>query len=267
MKNGIYIGKDSELGLTESAAILFFRDPQHAWLESRLYAKREGQFFCIGICRSAPALMELHQSSCRIDTVFLDRGRIRGSDLLMAPLVGTTFQLDEQGKELWVKLDAETIGPLALNESFLHDPCPGRRPAEAGHLGECLREWNRGVIWEHIQIEGEDHEIGCQINTDKHMLIFEISPRSVYCRAARFAAVNEGVVFDQNIRQGQASFMIPDNREAAQPLIIEKQSFGRETCVWNGKTVYWSVAAYDEDHIELHGCQGAVYSWSRPSAR
>ena len=99
------------------------------------------------------------------------------------------------------------------------------------------------------------------------MLIFEISPRSVYCRAARFAAVNEGVVFDQNIRQGQASFMIPDNREAAQPLIIEKQSFGRETCVWNGKTVYWSVAAYDEDHIELHGCQGAVYSWSRPSAR
>ena len=122
-----------------------------------------------------------------------------------------------------MKLDAETIGPLALNESFLHDPCPGRRPAEAGHLGECLREWNRGVIWEHIQIEGEDHEIGCQINTDKHMLIFEISPRSVYCRAARFAAVNEGVVFDQNIRQGQASFMIPDNREAAQPLIIEKQ--------------------------------------------
>ena len=39
MKNGIYIGKDSELGLTDSAAILFFRDPQHAWLESRLKEK------------------------------------------------------------------------------------------------------------------------------------------------------------------------------------------------------------------------------------
>ena len=63
MKNGIYIGKDSELGLTDSAAILFFRDPQHVWLQSRLYAKREGKFFCIGVCRSVPALMELHQSS------------------------------------------------------------------------------------------------------------------------------------------------------------------------------------------------------------
>lgn len=49
------------------------------------------------------------------------------------------------------------------------------------------------------------------------MYIFELTPDSIYCRAARFVATDRGVVFNQNFRQGFEAYMIKDNREAAMP--------------------------------------------------
>lgn len=40
------------------------------------------------------------------------------------------------------------------------------------------------------------------------MYIFELTPDSIYCRAARFVATDRGVVFNQNFRQGFEAYMI-----------------------------------------------------------
>ena len=266
MLTGIYIGKDCEFGLTDTAAILFFRTPQKNELQSRLYLKSKAQYACVGVCRTFPVLTNLHTPLQRCDTLFIDQGVIRGSDPSLTSLLGTSFKLEDKGDSVWVRLDQESVGPLYLNEEINPNLQPSHRKADKTHVGECLREWNRGVRQEFITIEGQRHFIGCQINTNRHMLIFELSPRSVYGRAARLTMMNEGLVFDQNIRQGNSSFMAEDNRIACGPLLGDRKFFNSEACFWNENTVYWSVKSVEEDEIVLQGCQGTEYRWHRPDA-
>ena len=97
-----------------------------------------------------------------------------------------------------------------------------------------------------------------------HLDVYKRQPDSIYCRAARFAATDRGVVFNQNFRQGFEAYMIKDNREAAMPLPVDESLFSAEACVWNNRSVYWSVFDYNEDEIVLHGCQGDLYHWKKP---
>jgi hypothetical protein len=96
------------------------------------------------------------------------------------------------------------------------------------------------------------------------MYIFEMTKESVYCRAARYVTCDKGMVFDQNFRQGGEAYMIDDNRTAMEELDYDEQLFSSEACVWNGKSVYWSIASMTDTEIELHGCQGDIYREKMP---
>ena len=45
---------------------------------------------------------------------------------------------------------------------------------------------------------------------------------------------------------------------------VDESLFSAEACVWNSRSVYWSVFDYKEEEIVLHGCQGDVYHWKKP---
>ena len=164
-------------------------------------------------------------------------------------------------KSLLVTFGDGTTYPAKAHELFTMDDLNPRRPllGEAG-IGECLLTWHIGCR----EILIDDRFNVVTINTWKHMYIFEITQNSIYCRAARYAACDKGVVFDQNFRQGNEAYMIEDNRAAMYDLEYDESLFGTDACVWNGKSVYWSVASVSASEIELHGCQGDIYKWTRP---
>ena len=133
-----------------------------------------------------------------------------------------------------------------------------------GNIGECLKCWNMGLKEEIIDLNGISTFIGIIVNTEKHMYIFEITPGSIYCRAARYKTTDKGVVFNQNFRQGVEAYMIEDNNAARQPLSINESYFSTDSCIWNDRSVYWSVKSYNDNCITLNGCQGDTYQWYKP---
>ena len=165
------------------------------------------------------------------------------------------------GDELQIKFTDGTIYSAKAHELFtmedLSPHCP--TPKEAS-VGACLQIWNVGCT----ETVFENRFSGVTVNTWKHMFIFEITQHSVYCRAARYIACDKGVVFDQNFRQGYEAYMIEDNRVAMNELSYDESLFNPEICVWDSKSVYWSTAKVTHTEIELHGCQGDIYHWTKP---
>jgi hypothetical protein len=161
----------------------------------------------------------------------------------------------EDGSEYFAKLVE------AFDENTLNPALPSVCDE---NVGECLRLWNMGIKEEFIDIDGQSAFIGITVNTNKHMYIFEMTPDSIYCRAARFVATNKGVVFNQNFRQGFEAYMIKDNTEASMPLSFDESLFSSDSCAWNNRSVYWSLASYNHTEITLRGCQGDTYHWMKP---
>ena len=58
--------------------------------------------------------------------------------------------------------------------------------------------------------------------------------------------------------------MIEDNRVAMNELAYDESLFNPDICVWDSKSVYWSTAKMTDTEIELHGCQGDIYHWTKP---
>ncbi|WP_321017582.1 hypothetical protein, partial [Eisenbergiella porci] len=167
--------------------------------------------------------------------------------------------------QIEIRFEDGTVYPAVLEEKFTDESLRPALPELCdGNIGECLRLWNMGIREEFFDYRGIPTFMGVTINTEKHMYIFELTPDSIYCRAARFVATDRGVVFNQNFRQGFEAYMIKDNREAAMPLPVDESLFSAEACVWNSRSVYWSVFDYKEEEIVLHGCQGDVYHWKKP---
>ena len=143
----------------------------------------------------------------------------------------------------------------------MDDLSPPRPTTKEASIGECLLKWNVGIN----DLYYENCFIGVTVNTCKHMYIFEITENSVYCRAARYVTCDKGVVFDQNFRQGFEAYMADDNRVAMENLSYDESNFNTESCIWDGKTVYWSTDEVGETEIKLNGCQGDTYVWSKPN--
>jgi hypothetical protein len=111
--------------------------------------------------------------------------------------------------------------------------------------------------------------VGVEFNTPKHMYIFCIANNFIYCRAARYATCNKGVVFTQNFRQnfhdfeGQ-SFAFKDNLIALNDIAISEDVFNPNQCIFSNYDIYWSVSKIETDCIYLNGCGGETYRWLRP---
>ena len=287
IKNGVYIGKDIEIVITDQYVISYRRSTQADMLESRLFARNGNDFSCIGICQSSPTETEKYKLPQIWKTAFIYNGTAKGEiktyqknqmihcdtspkyvtdcDENMKSYLGTTFTINDYENNIEIQFDDGIIYSAAYDEIFDDKTLLPDLPSICdNNIGECLRLWNAGLSEEFISIDGKSTFIGVTINTNKHMYIFEMTSNSIYCRAARFVATNKGIVFNQNFRQGLEAYMIKDNSEAQLPLSFDEALFSSNSCIWNDRSVYWSLSSYNENEILLYGCQGDIYHFRKP---
>jgi hypothetical protein len=279
LNKGVYIGTDCEIAIAGNYLFTFRRNSQLNFLESRLF-RREGQsFFCIGICQTSPVETEPRKPPQLWRSAFVFHGKtismrqafeggIGGeieADCEMESKIGSAVDLKSEQGNLIAAFEDGASYLTVLDEPLTDEGLTPLLPdIHSENIGECLRLWNKGMNEEYYPIDGISTFIGVTLNTSKHMYIFEMTPGSIYCRAARFVSTNQGVVFNQNFRQGVEAYMIADNRDAHLPLSYDKSNFSSGSCVWNERSVYWSLVSYTHTEITLHGCQGELYHWKKP---
>lgn len=262
---GVYIGRDLEVVATDSYLITYRRNNKLDFLESRLFRMSNGGYDCIGICRTSPTETEQRKPPKVWQWAFIFRDKVQATDPEMERCIHSSVKIVETENQITVDFSDDAVYQAALDEPFtMQSLTPTLPVASENNIGECLRLWNMGLNEEIFDIDGVPTFIGITVNTEKHMYIFEMTPGSIYCRAARFVATNQGMVFNQNFRQGFEAYMLADNREAREPLVIDDTLFQSDVCSWNGKSVYWSLAQYNEEQIVLNGCQGEQYFYDKP---
>lgn len=199
-------------------------------------------------------------------SAFIYNENVQATDDKISESIGRLFPKIKQNKDMFVvSFDNTFKYSMNLHEEMtMADFFPVLPDIRVNNIGDCLYKWNIGIVEEIVNINDIPTFIGVIINTNKHMYIFEMVPNSIYCRAARFVATNKGVIFNQNFRQGLNAYMIEDNREAGLPLEYDEALFTSNACIWNSRSVYWSVNKYDDMFIELNGCQNDVYYWRKP---
>lgn len=287
MKNGVYVNSDIEIVITDHYMITYRRNIKKNTLESRLFKKQDGTFTCIGICVTDPAGTDMNHFPTEWKNAFVFRDSVIGlrqtapenaeksskqpayvkeNDEQIKAHIGTTLDIETKENQVTVTFDDGMMYVADADEIFSQaDIHPVVQSAHAGNVGECLRAWQMGVQEEIFKIGGEPTFIGVIINTARHMFIFEMTPDSIYCRAARFVAIDKGMVFNQNFRQGYTAYMIEDNNDIRKPLEYDDALFSNDACVWNSRSVYWSVDSIEDDKITLHGCQGDTYRIKKPN--
>lgn len=265
MRNGVYIGKDIELVTTDKYMIIFHRKNED-FLESRLYQYGAHTMHCIGICRTSPPCSKMQEPPKVWQSAFIYNDPVVTIDAIIRrvfSIEAPVIQYDEHG--LKVSFGDGQEYTASCDETFsMQDLSPEVPSISDSNIGECLQLWNMGLVEESIEHDGIKIFIGVTINTKKHMYIFEMTPNSVYCRAARYVAINKGVVFNQNFRQGFEAYMIEDNGDARRPLEFNETFFNQDACNWKDRSVYWSVKDYNNACITLNGCQGEAYYWKKP---
>lgn len=287
---GVYIGTDIELVIFDKYMISYRRNRQKGFLESRLFRWDEDKHVCIGICISSPTETEKHKIPMLWRTASIFHDEVVGTrkvyrkehkvDLSKAPIyddyedpdikkfIGTQISLSQEGDFVTIDFGDGIKYVAALDESLIQGLASYPLPtANENNIGTCLQMWQLGIHEEYFKLDGVSVFGGIRINTLRHMYIFELLPNSIYCRAARFIATNKGVVFNQNFRQGFEAYMIEDNNDARLPLEYDETIFSSDACVWNSRSVYWSLAAFTDNEIALHGCQGDTYYWRRTNKK
>ncbi|MCJ7507434.1 MAG: hypothetical protein MUO85_01730 [candidate division Zixibacteria bacterium] len=147
------------------------------------------------------------------------------------------------------------------------DYIPAKKLSEST-IKVCLVNW---ILRSVVIKDGKGNNVGLEINTREHMYIFYVlGLDSVYCRAARYATSDKGIVFDQNIRASLIGgewgvFSAKDNTIAAEEKSVDENLFNAEACAFTKSGIYWSVKSAADDIIELNGCGGETYKWERPT--
>lgn len=135
-------------------------------------------------------------------------------------------------------------------------------------IRDCLIDW---TLSSKVTKDDKGNNVGLEINTKEHMYIFAIfNLDKIYCRAARYATSDKGVVFDQNIRMSLIGgvwgvFCAKDNMVAAEKKTVDENLFNLEACAFTKSGIYWSMKSAADDIIELNGCGGEIYRWERPT--
>lgn len=129
-------------------------------------------------------------------------------------------------------------------------------------VGKCLQMWRLGAGY-----GISDEMIYCEINTNRHMFVYMVSPSMTYIRAAATRNNNHGTLFFQNIRMmknnNTKEFTMdiqPNNYTFTRNDIeINNSKFQPDRCTFdpNGG-IYWSLISYEPDLILLNGC-GETY--------
>ncbi len=260
MTEGVYIGEDIEIVAAGAYVITYRRSRPGNFLESLLY--RDGA--CVGVCRTSPALTARGAEPDVWRWAFVFHGEVRATDDEMRAKIGVRHAIAATDGGVRAEFGDGILCEAALDERI--EKAPPAPAVSAETVGECWRLWTMGVREEIFPVEGRETFIGVTIDTARHMYIFEMTPGSVYCRAARYVSTNRGVVFNQNFRQGGEAYMIPDNRAARETLPWDAARFRADACFWDDRSVYWSLISFAEDEIVLNGCNGGIYRLKKPSA-
>lgn len=135
-------------------------------------------------------------------------------------------------------------------------------------VGKCLQEWRLGCAY-----GMQDGMPYCEINTNRHMFVYLVSPSMVYIRAAAARNNNNGTLFFQNIRmmknQGSGEYTMriyPNNYNIARDdLRIDNSKFQPDGCTFNPDGgIYWSLISFTDTEIRINGC-GETYVVPRPT--
>jgi hypothetical protein len=157
---------------------------------------------------------------------------------------------------------------LQLVEKITVCPAYEMPYADSTNIGECLQYWQLGTVEYNLNPDNLHIEIG----TNKHVYIFYVTPKILYCRAARIRHNNNGSVFAQNIRlminantEEKTAEMDGNNLKISTTDVqIDNTLFKPDVCVFDIHGTYWSFISSASDVIKLNGC-GETYTYGRPS--
>lgn len=234
---GVYIGQDAELVAVVDRLIAYRRIREQDCLESCLLRRdaRSGEYLCAGICRSYPAHTAVNSRPRRWRYAYSGRARTYANDSALSGCLGTPIlSVGATGSGAQMRYWDGWAHAVVADETFsMADLHPHAPRATDDNIGECLRCWNMGCLEETVE-EGEDAFTGLTVNTPRHMYIFQMTPSSFYCRAARYATCSKGVLFSQNFRQRRGpvpeTYMAQDNRVALEPLAANEADFEALAC-------------------------------------
>jgi hypothetical protein len=234
---GVWIGKEVEWVVVDRYILAFRKIIEQDCLEACLLSKDNaaGQYRCAGICRSYPIHSQVNCQPRRWEFAFAGQNRVYANNAALKHCIGQEIlTTTAAGEGLEIQYWDDRRYSATADESFsmaeINPPAPA---IAAENIGECLRCWSMGCLEESITV-GEDRFSSVTINTAKHMYIFQMLPGSFYCRAARYATSNRGVLFFQNFRQRKSAtpetYMAEDNRIALQPLSVRESDFDAFAC-------------------------------------
>jgi hypothetical protein len=276
MKNlyGSYLGEFIEAVITKKYTLVFRNNAAKNILES--YFLYTDGFKCAGICFSETdmatgwgLMIEKNQPEKIRYAYGFNESNIYASDDELRNLLGRSnfISINELNGIYEIAMHDGSTYTAEKHESYENgEIIPNVTEVNADNIGECLKDWFLGINERHTN----DGLIGVEINTPKHMYMFQLTHDFIYCRAATYATCNKGFFFLQNFRQnfhskaGQ-SMMKKDNREALKNAadFMDEELFDPEKCV-NAYGIYWSVHSFEKDKIILHGCGGEEYYWVKP---
>lgn len=214
---------------------------------------------CIFYCKAdstMQAFLEVPSAGITSKTVFAKSGTVTTSTdngpLIISESNGV---LDICGHSLKKVEEIKVVRPYELAQ------CQSKFD-----VGKCLQQWRLGAGY-----GVSDDMVYCEINTNRHMFVYMISPSMVYIRAAATRNNNNGSLFFQNIRMmknnntGEYTMDIkPDNYSFSRAdLEIDNTKFQPKSCTFAPDGgIYWSLISYETDLILLNGC-GETYEVKR----
>lgn len=165
-----------------------------------------------------------------------------------------------------------TINGVELSRVEEYDMCAPYEMTKATNpfdIGDRLQEWRLGV-----QYDSDENTVYCEVNTNRHMFIYLVSPNMVYIRAAAARNNNKGTLFFQNIRMMRnnntrefSSYIEPRNLAVVKnDLEMDNSKFKADGCTFcPDGGIYWSLISFTPDRILLNGC-GETYNVDRMPA-
>jgi hypothetical protein len=214
---------------------------------------------CIFYCQKdsvMKAFLEIPTAGISSKTIFMQDGSvITTSDNAPLEITNTSSGITISGIPLKKVEDINPVKPYELpqcNSKF--------------DVGKCLQIWRLGAGY------GKSEEmIYCEVNTNRHMFVYMVSPSMTYIRAAATRNNNLGTLFFQNIRMMKNNntneftmYFQPNNYTfTLNDLYIDNTKFQPNSCTFdtNGG-IYWSVISSEPNLILLNGC-GETYQVKR----
>lgn len=230
---GVWSSNDAEAVVTDSICIFYYRADS-----------------------TMQAILEIPSAGISRKTVFAKNGTVTTtSDIKPLVLSEKAGILNICGRSLNKVEDIKTVKPYELMQ------CKSK-----SDVGKCLQQWRLGAGY-----GMSEDMVYCEINTNRHMFVYMVSPNMVYIRAAAARNNNNGTLFFQNIRMmknlntGEYTMHIePGNFHVSLgDLQIDDSKFQPKSCTFDPDGgIYWSLISFEPDLILLNGC-GETYEVKR----